>query len=70
MITVNLIDGVHPIPARSYHDPNREPTQREVSFFNDALAERGHRPLRMSSAERASLVNSLSRVSDFHQLFR
>ena len=67
---MNLVDGIYPIPVRSYPDPNREPTQREVSFFNDALAEHGRRPLQMSSAEHARLANSLSRVSDFHQLFR
>jgi len=63
-------DVKFPWPARGYVDPGREATQREISFFNEALAERGHRPLTMSQASRNVLAQRLRNVDDFHSLFR
>ena len=63
-----VYDG-HPIPIRDYQDPHREPTQREVNFFNEALAERqrSHQP--MSQASRNLLAQRLNEVGDLHSLF-
>ena len=66
---VQVYDG-YPVPEGGYLDPYREPTQREVSFFNDALAERDHQPLTISQASRNILAQRLRNVDDFHQLFR
>ena len=63
-------DVKFPWPAKGYADPGRKATQQEVNFFNEALAERGRRPLTMSQASRNALAQRFSTVNDFHSLFR
>ena len=67
---MRVYDG-YPVPDRQYRDPYRPASDRDVAFFNRALSERGvHRPLNMSAADRNRLTQAVSRVDDFHQLFK
>ena len=67
---MRLYDG-YPVPDRQYRDPYRPASDRDVLFFNNALSERGiRRPLNMSNTDRYRLAQTISRVDDFHKLFK
>jgi len=66
---VTIQDGFV-IPQRGYQDPYRVMSKAQVRQINNVLAERDHRSLSMSEASRNRLAQQLSKVNDFHQLFR